>query len=329
MVVAGKARPRVLYLSHAPRELYGVLRRLGEPAFEVVTLDEDRDLERIEKLASVDAVIVASYRFSRELIDAATQLKFVHHQGVGYQDTICMERLKQTGARLAITPSGTTTGVAEHAVLLALAVLRRLTFADAELREGRWHVNSLRCESRELAGKVVGYVGMGRIGQATAQRFVAFDTTGIYHDPQVRLSAEEEHRLGLQSVYYRELLQAADVLTLHVPLTPATRHLVDAAAISQMKQGAILINTARGGLVDEAALFEALKSGRLAGAGLDVFEEEPPKPSSPLLSLHNTVVTPHISAGTIDAFETKMRAVFANMQRFFAGSAIQNEIELS
>ena len=319
----------MLYLSHAPDDLYAVMRQLAEPDMDLVTLETDSDRERIDKLSRVDAVIVAAYRFSGPLIAAAKGLRLVHHQGVGYQDTIDLEALNATGARLAITPSGTTTGVAEHTLLLTLAVLRRLAYADAELRRGHWHVNALRPESRELAGKTVGYIGMGRIGQAAARRFRAFETTGLYFDPVVTLDAATEAGLGLRKVPFDDVLHAADVLTLHVPLTADTHHLIDAAGLARMKPGAIVINTARGPLIDEGALIAALQQGTISGAGLDVFETEPPPPDSPLMRMRNTVLSPHISAGTLDAFEAKMSAVFANLRRFFAGAPLENEIRLS
>jgi phosphoglycerate dehydrogenase-like enzyme len=318
--------PRVLYLSHTPQALYDVMHRLAEPGIDLITLDHDDDDERLSKLASVDAVIVASYPFTRRFIEATRHLRIVHHQGVGYQDTIDLNALRSTQAKLAITPAGTTVGVAEHAILLTLAVFKRLPFADAELRQGRWHVNALRPESRELAGKIVGYIGMGRIAQAAAQRFRAFDTTGYYYDPSVTLSADIESQLSLQSAALDTVLTQADVLTVHVPLTPDTHHLIDANALALMKQDAIIINTARGPVIDEAALVQALTQGRLAGAGLDVFEDEPLSVHSPLVNMPNTVLTPHISAGTRDAFATKMCFVFANLHRFFTGEPIENEV---
>jgi len=320
--------PCVLYLSHGPEALYDMIRRAAGPGIDVATLEADDDRERREKLARADAVIVAATPFRADLIAAAPRLRFVQHQGVGYHDTVDMDAFAATGARLAINPAGTTTGVAEHALLLTLAVLRRLAFADAELRQGRWHINTLRDESRELAGKTVGYVGMGRIGQAAAQRFRAFDTTGLYHDPVVGLPAEMETVLGLRRAPLEELLASADVVTLHLPLTPATRHLMDARAIARMRRGAILVNTARGPIVEEAALVDALERGHLGGAGLDVFETEPPPTSSPLLAMRNVVLTPHISAGTRDAFEAKMVAAFDNLRRFFRGEPVENEVEV-
>ncbi len=319
-------RPKVLYLSHAPEEVYGMIRAAAGDRFEVLTLSRDDDAERMARLAEADVVIVASHHFTRPLIEAARRLVFVHHQGVGYQDTIDVDALRRTGARLAINPSGTTIGVAEHAVLLTLATMRRLAFADSELRQGRWHVNALRFESRELDGKTVGYVGMGRIGQAAAERFRAFGTHGLYADPVVRLPPEREQTLHLQRADLNSLLRTADIVSLHVPHIAETHHLINRETLAVMKPGAVLINTARGGLVDEKALVEALDSGHLGGAGLDVFEDEPFTADNPLARFRNVVLTPHISAGTRDAFEAKMQGVFSNLARFYDGLEVENEI---
>lgn len=273
-------------------------------------------------------IIAAAYPLRRDVIDAARRLRLVHHQGVGWQDTLDWRALRARGVRLALTPEGTTVSVAEHAILLMLAVCRRLAFADAELRQGRWHINSLRPVSRELFGRTVGYVGMGRIGQAVAERLAAFGTRGLYVDDAAPLPPEREAALGLRRVDLGTLLAEAEVVTLHVPLTAETRGLIDARAIARMRPGAVLINTARGGIVDEPALYDALASGRLGGAGLDVFEAEPPPASLPLLALPNVVVTPHISAGTRDALATKMAALFENVGRFVRGEPLRNEVAL-
>ena len=316
--------PRVLYLSHATAEVYAIIRGELPAGFELVTLDADDDAQRRTRVADCEVIIVAATPLRRDVIDAATRLRLVHHQGVGYHDTVDWAALAARGIPLALTPEGTTVGVAEHAVLLALAVCKRLPYADSELRQGRWHINALRPESRELAGMTIGYLGMGRVGQAVAARLLAFRTTGIYCDDQVPLEPARERELGLERVGFDALLARADLLTLHLPLMPATRHIIDAAAIAKMKAEAIVINTARGGLIDEQALFEALDSGRLGGAGLDVFEGEPPPPSHPLLSLRSVVATPHISAGTRDALVTKMRALFRNVRRFYDGGDLAN-----
>ena len=318
--------PRILYNSFATEAVYAIIRAELPPGFGLVTLTADDEAERVRKIADCEVAIVASAPLRRAVIDAAPRLRLVHHQGVGYHDTVDWAALEARGIPLALTPEGTTIGVAEHAVMLALAVCKRLTYADAELRQGRWHINALRPESRELAGMTVGYLGMGRIGQALAERLRAFATTGIYADDAAPLAPARERELGLERVGLEALLARADLLTLHVPLTPATRHIVDRAAIARMKPGALIVNTARGGLIDEVALAEALADGRLGGAGLDVFEREPPDPADPLLALRNVVVTPHISAGTRDALGVKMRALFANVQRFYAGESLANRV---
>ena len=320
---------RVFYNSHATAAVYAIIRGELPAGFELVTLDADDEAERIEKIRDCEVAIVASAPLRRGVIEAATRLRLVHHQGVGYHDTVDWAALAERRIPLALTPEGTTTGVAEHAVMLALAVCKRLPYADAELRQGRWHINALRPESRELSGMTVGYLGMGRIGQAVAERLRVFGTRGIYFDEAQPLPAARERELGLERVGFDALLARSDLLSLHVPLTPATRHIVDRAAIAKMKPGALIVNTARGGLIDEVALAEALADGRLGGAGLDVFEKEPPSPSDPLLALRNVVVTPHISAGTRDALGVKMRAVFANVLRFYAGEPLANPVSLS
>lgn len=317
---------RVLYLSHAPADVCDIIRGQVPPGFELVTLTEGSDEERKQKVADCEVIIVAAHPLREPVIAAATALKLVHHQGVGWQDTVDIEPLRARQIPLALTPEGTTTGVAEHTVLLMLAVCKRLPYADSEVRQGRFHINALRPVSRELSGMTIGYVGMGRIGRAVAERLAAFGALGIYYDPAASLSPQEEQRLRLGRCTFDEVLGQADIVTLHLPLTRETRHLIDANAIARMKAGAMLINTARGGLIDESALIPALQRGALAGAGLDVFETEPLPAQHPLNALPNVVLTPHISAGTRDALSTKMRALFENVERFYRGERLRNQV---
>ena len=319
-------KPRVLYFSHATEAVYDLIREAAGPTFDLVLLERDDDADRCRLIADSDAVICAATPLRRHHLDAASKLKVVHHQGVGWQDTTDWQHIRDLGIPLAITTAGTTVGVAEHAILLMLAAAKRLTHADAELRRGRWHVNALRGVSRELCGKTIGYIGMGRIAQAVATRLAGFGCTGIYHDPVQSLSNREAERLGLRPGTFDEVLAAADVLSLHVPLTETTRNLLDGPALRKLKPGAIVVNTARGGIVDEAALAAALRTGHVLAAGLDVFESEPPSPDNLLLSLDNVVLTPHISAGTRDAMREKMSAIFANLTEFFAGGELRNQV---
>ena len=321
--------PRVFYNSYATEDVYAVIRETVPAGYELVTLQSDDDDERKAKIRDCDVAICAAYRLSAPLIAAAAKLRLIHHQGVGYHDTVDVDAVRARGIPLALTPEGTDISVAEHTVMLTLAACRRLPFADSELRAGRFHINALRPVSRELNGMTIGYVGMGRIAQAAAARLKAFATTGVYFDKFAVLSVDAEARLGVRRAETLDaLLRRADVVTLHIPLTEETRHLINRQTIAVMKAGAILINTARGPIVDQAALVAALLSGHLAAAGLDVFETEPLPPESPLTRLSNVVLTPHISAGTRDALKAKMSAIFANVQRFHAGEPLRNQVTL-
>jgi phosphoglycerate dehydrogenase-like enzyme len=319
-------KPKVMYFSQAGEDVYRLIRSAASEDFIITTLTSDDDEERMRQIADCEVVICAATRLRKPFIDAALKLRVVHHQGVGWQDTTDWEALRDRGIPLALTPEGTTTGVAEHTILLMLAAAKHLSFADSELRAGRWHINKLRADSRELAGKTIGYIGMGRIAQAVAERLRPFGCAGLYSDPACRLSGEVEARLGVYPASFNDVLQKSDILTIHVPLTEGTRGLIDAEAIARMKPGAILVNSARGGIVDEVALAHALLSGHLLAAGLDVFEVEPPAIDHSLLQLPNVVLTPHISAGTRDAMEQKMAAIFANLRRFYRGEPLNNRV---
>ena len=320
--------PRVLYWSHAPASVYAVLRRCAEGIAEIDTLETDSDAERRQRLPDADALIVAARPLAASDLGHAPKLALVHHQGVGYHDTVPVQALAERGIRLALTPEGTTTGVAEHTVLLMLAVCKRLAHVDSELRAGRWHINSFRSESREISGMTVGYVGFGRIGRAVATRLAAFGASALFYDPGLASGKRLAELPDARPVSLDELLENADIVSLHLPLTNQSRHIIDAAALARMKRGAMLINAARGGLVDEAALFDALASGRLGGAGLDCFEQEPPPATHPLFGLHNVVVTPHTAAATSDALVAKMTALCANLRRWQAGEPLENEVAL-
>lgn len=317
---------RVLYLSHGNAELYDMVRGALRPGFELLTLETPGEAERLTKLALADAVICASDKFTDARIAAAKNLKFAHHQGVGFHDTVDWRALAERGIPLAITPGGTATGVAEHTIMLMLAVMKRLSFLDAELRQGRFHINTVRHCSYELYGKTIGIIGMGRIGIGLAARLRTFGVKVIYHD-LITLPDQQHAALAATKVSLACLLAESDIVTLHVPLTTQTRHMIDAVALAQMKPTAFLINAARGGIVDEVALLNALRHGRLMGAGLDVYEQEPPAASNPLFALPSVVLTPHVAAGTRDAFQTKMRFVFENLEAYFDGRPVEHLVD--
>ena len=325
MTRTSSERPQVLYLARGTPQLYETVRSYAPAGIDLLTLDTDDPQEVFAKLPGCEAVIVATRKLDREMIAAAPRLRLVVHQGVGYHDTTDVPALQQRGIPIAVTPNGTPQTVSEHAIMLMLAACRLLPFADAELRQGRYHVNALRLQSQTLAGKTVGFVGMGRIGQATARRLLGWEMQGLYVDP-VPLPEAEAARLNLTRVQLPELLERADIVSLHVPLTEDTRALVDAKALARMKKGAVLVNTARGPVVHEAALVEALRSGHLGAAALDVFEEEPVRAGHPLAGFRNVVLTPHIAAATRDTFAAKMQGVFANVSRFYAGVPLHDQV---
>ena len=272
-----------------------------------------------------DFILTATWPVGEAELRAAPKLRMVQHQGVGH-DHVDKTALKAHGIPFAICPAGTTVGVAEHTLLLLLAVYKRLAVADANMREGRWLQWELRASSFELAGKTLGLLGFGRIGQAVAKRASAFDATLLYHDPFLSGTPPAAAATGARSVALHDLLAHSDIVSVHVPATEKTRRLIGTAEFQRMKRSAILINTARGTVVDEPALVRALRDKVIAGAGLDVFEQEPINADNPLLKLDTVVLTPHISAGTVDALREKMRSVFANLQRCEKGEDLQDRV---
>jgi phosphoglycerate dehydrogenase-like enzyme len=307
----------IVYLEPVPPEVEAIIRSRLPAGFELRL--RRRDETAHSALAEADFAVVATTPLPASALQAGKRLRLIQHQGVGYEKTD-VRAAAALGIPVAVCPAGTTIGVAEHTLLLILAVYRRLALADASLRRGEWLQWELRPGSYELAGKTLGVIGFGRIGEAVARRAAAFE---------VELTACEQSRerravgeaLGVRFLELDGLLATADIISLHVPLTPETHHLINADSLARVKPTAILVNTARGGLVDEPALVEALRSGRLCGAGLDVFEKEPLAPGHPLCELPNVVITPHISAGTRDALQTKMDACFANLARVARGEA--------
>ncbi len=242
-------------------------------------------------------------------------LKVVGRAGVGL-DNVDLEAAARHGVKVLNTPESTTESVAELVVGLMIAVARKIAWCDRQVRSGKWPKSEAM--GVELAGKTLGVVGYGRIGRRVAEIAYAMGMKVVAYDV-IPIPEEILAKAGARLTSLEEVLQTADVITLHVPLTPETRHLIDASKLEMMKPTAILINASRGEVIDEEALYNALKDGRIAGAGLDVFEKEPPT-GSKLLTLDNVVLTPHIGAQTREAQEAaatmlakKVIEVFASM----------------
>jgi D-3-phosphoglycerate dehydrogenase len=267
---------------------------LKKEGFEVVDLTEIPKDELVKHMDDLDAIIVRSAtKVRKDIIDAAKNLKVIGRAGVGL-DNIDVEYAKSKGIKVINTPGATSISVAELTIGLILAVMRKIAYGDREMRNGAWPKK--KCNGIEMYGKTLGIIGMGRIGKEVAKRARAFGMKVVYYDIH-GVNEAMEKEFGVKYRDLDSLILEADIITIHVPLAPETKHLINAERIERMKNGAIIINAARGGIVDEEALYDALKSGKLYGAALDVYENEPLKESR-LFELDNIVMTPHIGAQT-------------------------------
>lgn len=262
-------------------------------------VDERHGLSRDELCAAIgeyDALVVRSQvQVDAALIAAGTRLVVIGRAGVGV-DNVDLDAATRAGITVVNAPTGNTIAAAEHTLALLYGVARRIASADASVRRGEW--KRAQFTGLELRGRTLGIVGLGKIGLAIALRARAMEMTVIGVDPYV--SAEQAANHGVELVELDAMLERADVVTVHVPLTRTTRGLIGRETIARMKPGAIVLNVARGGILDEAAVADALRSGHLGGAGVDVFENEPPT-GSPLLDAPNTLLTPHLGASTAEA----------------------------
>lgn len=261
-------------------------------------------MSRADTLAMISKahalVIRSDTQVDAELLEHADNLKVVVRAGVGV-DNINQDACTQHRVVVMNTPDGNTISAAEHAFALILALARNIPQADASMRAGRW--DRKKFMGMELRGKTLGMLGFGRVGRAIAQRAQAFGMIEIAYDPFV--PDEVAEHLGLSLVpTLDELLQKADIISLHALVTSETREIINAENIAKMKDGVLIVNTARGKLINNADLAAAIKSGKVGGAALDVYDVEPPNADNPLLGLDNVIYTPHLGASTLEAQET-------------------------
>ncbi len=250
------------------------------------------------------------------LFRAAPELKLVQLLSARY-DNADLEAARRAGVPVANNGGANSVAVSEHALLLMLAAYKGLVGQHANTVAGRWRGNAMP-RQRELAGKTLGIIGLGNIGKKTARLAAAFGMAVQYYDI-ARLSEAAEDALGVRFRLLPEILRAADIISLHVPLNDTTKGMIGADQLALMQPSAILVNTSRGPVVDEAALLAALAEGRLAGAGLDVFAEEPPPADHPLFALDNVVLTPHVAGPTVESTTARLRNAFDNIQRVARG----------
>lgn len=275
--------------------------------------------EHASVMARADMAFVMATPMPRGLLEVAPKLRFIQKLGAGV-DRIDQAYCAEAGIGLARLQAGNSIPVAEHALLLMLAACRNLPALDRQTRAGAWDKEDVRGRNLQLHGKTVGIVGFGAIGRQLARLLSGFEARLVYHDP-LRASSSDEAAYGVRYLPLEELLETAEVVSLHLPLLPETAGIISAARLRRMRPGAVLVNAARGGLIDEPALAEALREGHLFAAGIDAFSQEPPV-GNPLLELENTVVTPHCAGATIDNFAQVARRGVDNMRRVLAGEPL-------
>jgi len=310
-------QPKILFVTDFPAAAdFG--RELAPAGYELVVA-EARGEEYQAALADAEYLV----GFVDKLVDpalfaAAPGLKLIQLLSAGY-DNADVEAARRAGVPICNNGGANSVAVSEHAILLMLAVSRQLVKQHTNVAAGRWRGNAAPTVN-ELRGKTLGIVGLGSIGKKTARLALAFGMNVIYADIR-RLSEAEEDALGVRFRLFRELLREADIVSVHTPLNDSTRHMIGAAELAEMGPDAILINTARGPVVDEAALIEALRSGVIAAAGLDVFDVEPTPGDNPLLALDNVTLTAHMAGPTFESHKARVRNAFDNVQRVARGEA--------
>ncbi|MEO7724269.1 MAG: phosphoglycerate dehydrogenase [Chthoniobacterales bacterium] len=303
----------------------GIEELAADGELEAIVRTGQSEAELVQLIPDFSALVVRSQtKVTAPILQAGTRLKVVGRAGVGV-DNVDVEAATRRGVIVMNTPGGNTISTAEHAFSLLVSVARKIPQAHANLQSGRW--DRKQFEGTELYNKTLGIIGMGRIGSELSRRAIAFGMRVLAYDPF--LSSTRARSLQVELVEeIDELLPLADFLTLHTPLTPETHHLLNAARLTKTKRGVRLINCARGGLIDEAALVESLGSGQVAGAALDVFETEPLPADSPLRGIPNLILTPHLGASTAEAQESVGIEIAQAIRSALLEGTIRNAINM-
>lgn len=263
-------------------------------------------------IAQAEYFLVALHKVTKEMMQSANNLKLIQKTGIGV-DNIDTEAAKGLGIPVANTPGGNATSVAELTIGMILSLYRKLHMVNQATKTGHWLSFDVRPTSYEMKGKIHGILGFGNIGREVARLSQAFGTRILYYDLH-RVSPDVENKLAAEYVSIDELLQAADIISLHLPLTQQTRNCIGERELNLMKDHAVLVNVSRGHIVDEAALYRAMKQNRLLGAAIDTWSREPAG-DNPLLTLDNVLATPHIGAGTRDAMQSVLQIAFSNIEK--------------
>lgn len=272
----------------------------------------------------VDAIVTRGpMELTREVFRSSPRLRVVGLHGIGY-DHIDVNAAKEMGKIVFNTPDALTVSVAEMALALMLSLIRRIVSSDKAVRAGEWQRKYDDLVGNELMGKKIGIIGMGRIGEALARRLNCFKVSIKYFDIIRKQELEKELKIEYGSI--DDILEVSDVITLHIPASPKTHHLIDRRRFEKMKKGVYIVNTARGSVIDQDALVEALKSGKVAGAALDVFQKEPLSKIHPLTEMDNVILTPHIGASSTEAMMRMAIQVTEEMLKALKGEEPSNRI---
>lgn len=274
--------------------------------------------ELIPLLADCDGYLAGLDYVTEKVLQSADKLKVISRYGAGV-DRVDLEAAKRQGIVVTNTPGANAVAVAELAMGLVMSLARRIPFLDRKTREGDW----VRSTGTELGGKVMGIMGLGAVGRNLARYAQGFGMTVIAYDPYINKEYADANNIGTAS--FDEVIEGSDFISLHLPLTPDTKHLINESVMSRMKSTAVIVNTSRGGIIDEDAAYRLLKAGELGGLGIDVFELEPPE-NSPLFDLDNVVVTPHTAAHTREATENMATAAAENLLLVLSGHTCRFQV---
>lgn len=316
---------KILLTNHYEGKPAEIIKSAVPDGFELEMLESVSQQELEGKVKEADYLLVSGrLKINRTVLENAQNIKMIQRTGVGL-DSIDLEYIRNHDIPFYVNKGVNAQSVAEHTILLMLASLRNLVEINENSKRGIWKKQAQGVCTHELCGKTVGLIGMGAIGRKVAGMLKAFGAEALYNDVS-KMKQEDENALGIKFSTREEIIEKSDIISLHCPLTDDTRHMINDRAVNKMKNGVILINTARGGLIDEAALINGIKNGKIAGAGIDVYEKEPVD-NSEVLNLQNVITTPHIGGVTYDSFYQMMYQAMRNIEMFDKGQL--QEIEQS
>lgn len=308
---------KILLTNHYEGKPAEIIKSAVPDGFELEMLESVSQQELEGKVKEADYLLVSGrLKINRTVLGNAQNIKMIQRTGVGL-DSIDLEYIRNHDVPFYVNKGVNAQSVAEHTILLMLASLRNLVEINENTKRGIWKKQAQGVCTHELCGKTVGLIGMGAIGRKVAGMLKAFGAKVLYNDVS-KMKQEDENALGIKFSTREEIIEKSDIISLHCPLTDDTRHMINDRAVNKMKNGVILINTARGGLIDEAALINGIKNGKIAGAGIDVYEKEPVD-NSEVLNLQNVITTPHIGGVTYDSFYQMMYQAMRNIEMFDKG----------